>query len=928
MSEPLGQPGRTIALENRRDERRALVRLVNTLRAGESQALVLRGDPGVGKTVLLDHLAELATGCRVMRVTGVQSEMELAFAGLYQLCAPMLDRLDGLAAPRREALRVAFGLSEGPVPDRFLIGLAVLGLLSEVATERPLLSIVDDHQWLDQASAQALGFAARRLRLRVEPVGLVFGTRVADKELEGLPELLVTGLQDADARELLDSALNGPLDSRVRDQIVAETRGNPLALLELPKGLTPAQLAGGFGLPAATSLSGVIEKSFLRQLEGLPPETRRLLQLAAADPSGDSSLVLRAAARLHIPLHAATAAAEAGLADFGARVRFRHPLLRSAAYRSASVHDRQAVHLALAEATDPAADPDRRAWHRAQAASGPDEEIAADLERSAGRARARGGFAAAAAFLQRAALLSVDPVRRTERILAAAQSNLGAGAFSTVLDLLATAEAGPLDELQSTRVDLLRAQVAFASGPGSAAAPLLLNSARRLEALDRDLACETYITAWGAAHFAGRLATGASLQEVSLAARRLAPPVAGESKADLILDALTLLVTEGPSVAAPVLRKAYSTLTPADLTQEELLRWGWFIQTTATPLWEFDAWREVISGSVQAARDLGALDQLPILLSALGTVDTWVGDFEVAESLIAEHDMICEATGIISVHPITMLLAAVRGDRDVALPLIEAGVEVARAGGQGIVLAYTNWVSAILHLGLGHYERALAEAVEASLDTPGLFVSLWVLPELIEAAVRTGDPQRAHEALVRLAVSTQAAGNDVGLGLEARARALLAEGDEAERWYREAIERLGRTALRPDLARAHLVYGEWLRRENRRVDARAELRTAHEMLAALGCAGFAERARRELLATGERVRKRTVEADITLTAQEAAIVRLAREGRTNPEIGAQLFISARTVEWHLRKVFGKLGITSRRELNAALGRIGYTDPTA
>jgi DNA-binding CsgD family transcriptional regulator len=537
-------------------------------------------------------------------------------------------------------------------------------------------------------------------------------------------------------------------------------------------------------------------------------------------------------------------------------------------------------------------------------------------------------LAAAAAFLQRAALLSVDPTRRAERLLAAAQANLGAGAFGTVLDLLAAAEGGPLDDLQSTRVDLLRAQVAFASGPGSQAAPLLLTSAMRLEALDRDLACETYLTAWGAALFAGRLATHANLREVSLAARRLAPPEHTGSKADLILDALTLLVTQGPQIAAPVLRKAAATLVPADLTQEELLRWGWFAQSTLTPLWDYDAWRDVIGRTVQAARDLGALDQLPILLGAFGTATTWAGDYELSESLIAEHEMICEATGVTSTAPATMLLMAHRGDLEASRPLVEHAIATGRAGGQGVILAYASWTAAILYNGLSRYDEALTAAVEASLDSPGLFVSVWVLPELIEAAVRTGDPALAREALDQLAVSTQVACNDFALGIEARSRALLADGDEAERWYREAVERLGRTRLRPERARAHLVYGEWLRRENRRVDARAELRTAHEMLTTMGCAGFAERARRELMATGERVRKRTVEADVALTAQEAAIVRLARDGHTNPEIGAQLFISARTVEWHLRKVFGKLGITSRRELNAALERIGYTDPPA
>ena len=905
-----------------------LGRLVEAVRAGESRVLVLRGEPGVGKTVLLDQVAALATRCRVLQVAGVQSEMELAFAGLHQFCTPMLDRLDALAAPRREALRTAFGLSEGPAPDRFLVGLAVLGLVAETAAQQPLLCVIDDYQWLDRASAQALGFAARRLRLRAVPAGLVFASRTTDEELEGLPELPVTGLRDEEARELLDSALNAPLDERVRDQIVAETRGNPLALLELPRGLTPAQLAGGFGLPAAVPLSSRIEESFRRQLDALPAETRRLLLLAAAEPSGDLSLVLRAAAHLGIALHAAAPAVEADLAEFGARVRFRHPLLRSAAYRSASAADRQAVHLALAEATDSDADPDRRAWHRAQATAAPDEEVAADLERSASRARARGGLAAAAAFLQRAALLSVDRGCRAERLLAAAQTNLQAGARSAALDLLAVAESGTLNKLQGARVDLIRAQLSFASGRRQAPS-MLFDSARALEALEPGLARETYLTAWMAALFAGRLAAGADLREISRAARLLPPPQQQvASEVDLFLDALTLLVTDGPRVAVPTLRKLVGMLAAAELTVDEELRWGWFIQAAISPLWDYGAWHAALTRQVQVARDAGALDKLPIMLAALGTATVWAGDFPAATALIAESDMYCEATGAYVAPCIAAMLAGLRGERDTAVAVIQDAVAEGIAHGQGAAVAQGQWAAAILYNGLGRYEPAFTAALEATRDSPGLYASLWALPELVEAAVRSGKPESAHAALARLAESTQAAGTDFALGIEARSRALLSSGDEAERWYREAIARLGRTPLRPELGRAHLVYGEWLRRENRRVDARAELRVAHTLLSEIGCEAFAERARRELLAGGERVRKRTSGTENALTTQEAAIARLARDGRTNQEIGAQLFISARTVEWHLRKVFGKLGIASRRELGTALDRPGYTDPEA
>ena len=911
--------GRAPALTDRRRERGVFDRLINAVQAGESRVLVVRGDPGVGKTVLLDYLVSQAPGCRLARAVGVQSEMELAFAGLHLLCASMLDHLEAIPVPQREALRTAFGISAGPPPDRFLVGLAALSLLSEVAGERPLICVIDDEQWLDRASAQALGFVARRLG--ADPVGLVFAARVPGAELAGLPELVVEGLGESDARALLDSALAGPLDARVRDQIVAETQGNPLALLELPRGLTPAELAGGFGLPGAAPLSGRIEESFRRQLGALPPETRRLVLLAAADPSGDPVLVRRAAGRLGIPLQAEAAAAEAGLAEFGMRVRFRHPLLRSAAYRSASAADRQEVHGALAKVTDPVADPDRRAWHRAQAAAGPDEEVAAELEHSAGRAQARGGLAAAGAFLERSVLLTVDPARRTERTLAAAQANMRAGAFGKTLELLVTAEAEPLDEFASARVDLLRGQLAFASGLGSDAPPLLLKAAKRLESLDLELARETYLSAWIAALFAGRFAGAGDLLEVSRAARGLRM-ADSPRPVDLVLDGLTLLVTDGPTAAAATLRRAASAFAGADISVEEALRWGWLAQAAASAVWDDERWRAMLLRQVQIARDVGALDQLPIDLASLGTDAAWSGDFAAAAALIAETDAVCEATGTRSAPFAAMLLASLRGNQSEVSPLIEATIAEAAVGGQGIAVTYAHWAAAILYNGLGRYADARAAAQQASQEKPALYMAMWALPELIEAAVRTGDTHTAADALARLTETTQAGGTDFGLGIEARSRALVSQGEDAVGCYREAIDRLGRTQLRPELARAHLLYGEWLRRAGRRTDARAQLRTAHEMLAAMGVEAFAERARRELLATGETIRKRTVETTSELTAQEASIARLARDGRTNPEIGAQLFLSARTVEWHLRKVFTKLGVSSRRELHGALADLG------
>jgi DNA-binding CsgD family transcriptional regulator len=917
--------GRTSGLRDRDAERAVLSQFVAGVRAGVGQALVVRGEPGVGKTALLDYLAAQSQGCRVVHVAGVQSEMELAFAGLHQLCVPMLDRLEQLPAPQQDALRTAFGLSAGPAPDRFLTALAVLSLLSEVARDQPLICVIDDEQWLDKASAQALGFAARRLG--ADPIGLVFAARVLGEELAGLPELTVEGLPEDHARALLASALAGPLDARVRDQIVAEAAGNPLALLELPRGMTHAELAGGFGLPGtlpgARSLTGRIEDSFQRRLDALPEQAKQLLLLVAADPSGDLALMRRAADRLGLAVKAtAISAAEAGLAEFGTRVRFRHPLVRWVAYRSAPLAERQRVHRVLAESIDPEADPDRRAWHRAQAADEPDEEIAVELERSAGRAQARGGLAAAAAFLERAVLLTADPARRAERTVTAAEATLQAGAFRRALELLVAAEAGPLDELQGARVDLLRGQIAFASGLGSDAPPLLLKAAARLEPLDLDLARETYLNAWGAALFAGHLAAAGDLLEVSRAARDVHAAADPPRSIDLLLDGLALAVTDSRAAAAPALRQAVAALASADAPVETRLRWDWLASAAAHYLWDMDGSVAIGARAVQFARSVGALDQLPIHLQAHAIAVTWRGDFRAAAALIEEARLVADATGTRMAPMATIFLAALRGRESEAVPLIEATLAAATAGGQGLAVTWARWMAAVLHNGAGRYTDAADAARQASQEMPHFYVSTWALTELIEAAARSGNARLVVDTVDQVAETTRPGGTDWGLGIEARCRALVSEGEVAEDRYREAIDRFGRARLRTELARSHLLYGEWLRRENRRADAREQLRTAYDLLSAIGMDGFAERARRELQATGETVRKRAaqsaVDASQQLTAQEAQVARLARDGLSNQEIGARLFITSHTVQYHLSKVFARLGITSRGQLRGVL----------
>ena len=900
-----------------------LDRLVEAVRAGESRAVVVHGEPGSGKTVLLDYLVRRAGGCRIARMVGMQSEMELAFAGVHQLCTPMLDHVDSIPVPQRDALWTALGLAAGPPPDRFLVGLAVLSLLSEAAREGPLIGVIDDEQWLDQASAQALGFAARRLG--ADPVGLVFASRNPGRDLAGLPDLDVSGLGEEDARVLLDSALTGPLDAQVRDLIVAETHGNPLALLQLPRGLSPAQLAGGFGLPAAAPLAGRIEESFLHELAALPAETRRLVQLAAADPTGDRALIWRAAVRLGIPVQAAVLAEEAGLAAFAPGVRFRHPLVRSAAYRSAAIADRKELHAALAEVTDPIADPDRRAWHRAQAAPGPDEDVAAELERSAGRAQARGGLAAAAAFLEHAVLLTADPARHASRALAAARASMLAGAFGQARQLLMVADrsgAGRRDEYASAQADLLRGQIAFASSAGGEAPELLVTAAKRLEPFDVALARQTYLEAWVAAYFAGRSAGAGSLLEVARAARSAPEPDGEPGPLDLLLDGLAVLVTDGRAAAVSLLDRTAQIFAGDQIAVDEIQSYGWLAGLTAVILWDEDRWYAIQARQLQACREAGLLPRLVLDLNTMAQLLIFRGDFPAAESLAVEAAEIAAATGTRFVPYAALMLAGFRGAEAEAAQLIATVITDARAAGQGHGIRAAHRNSAILHNGLGRYELAQAEAQQAVDEEPLLGASVQVLPELIEAASRTGQIQLAADALIRLAEAANVGQSDWGHGIYLRCRALLADGAGAESWYREAIDRLSRTGIRPEAARAHLLYGEWLRRENRRTDARVQLRTAHDLFTAIGMEAFAERARRELLATGEKVRRRAAGTSDQLTPQEAQIAQLARAGLSNAEIGAQLFLSTRTVEWHLRKVFIKLGISSRRQLHAALAPLG------
>jgi DNA-binding CsgD family transcriptional regulator len=916
-----GRSGST--LKGRGAECIELDRVLEGVGSGESHALVVHGEAGVGKSALLEYVADQATGCGVARTAGVQSEMELPFAALHQLCGPMLDQLDRLPGPQREALATVFGVEAGAVPSPFVVGLATLGLLSERAEKQPLVCLLDDYQWMDQSSQQVLAFVARRLG--AESLGLVFAARVPGEELTGLPWLLVPRLDDVDARAVLDSVLTGSLDARVRDQIVVESRGNPLALLELPRGRTADELAGGFAIPHGATATGAVEADFGRRNAALPGQTRRLLLIAAADPTGDPALVWRAARRLGVAQTAAAPAAEQGLAEFGNRIRFRHPLARSVSYWSATLEERQAVHRALAQETDRTVDPDRRCWHLAEAAPGPDEAVAAELERSAGRAQARGGLAAAAAFLQKATALTLDSDTRARRALAAAVTQLQAGAFAAAIELLDVADAGPLGDLDKARISLLRAQLAFVLNRGGEAPLLMLRAAAQFEPIEPRLARETYLDAFAAATFAGRGASpGGTVLDVARAAAAAPQPPGSTESTDWLLAGLAANFNDGYAAGVPHLRQALAAFGHNSTPAEEL-RWLWPASSAALHLWDDEQWLKLSSRYVDLARAAGALSEMPLALSTRAMALLFTGELGSATSLVEEQETITEATGSQLAPYSGMFLAAMRGQPQVAENLIGITHRNALAKGEGISIAVAEWTRAVLHNGQGKYPEAAAAARQAlhhqeypELHYPG--IANWAAAELIEAASRSGILDEAREATEWISEMTSASGTSWARGVQARSQALVASGDDADSAFGDAISWLEQADVGAELARTHLLYGEWLRRERRRTDARDHLRTAHRMLEGMGMEAFAERARHELLATGETARRRSRSDTGELTAQEALIAQLACDGLSNPEISSRLFISARTVQYHLGKVFAKLDISSRSQLDRVLPR--------
>ncbi len=905
-------------LLNRAQERATLMRLLESVRGGLSGTLVLRGEPGIGKTALLDHMISAATDFRVARALGVESEMELGFAGLHQLVVPFLPQLDRLPVPQRDALGSAFGLIAGAPPDRFQVGLATLTLLADAATEKFLLCVVDDAQWLDVESAEVLAFVARRLY--ADRIALVFGVREPTERrmLTGIPELHLGGLLAGDARSLLAAVIGRAPDAQLSERIMAETQGNPLAILELTSDLTPRQLDNASQLPQPLPIGSRLQQHFVSLVRTLPPETQTLLLLAAAEPSGDPVVLWRAARALGIDRDAVAPAEADRLLILGPQVSFRHPLIRSAVYHGAPSAERRHIHAALAAATDAAIDPDRHAWHRAAAVVEPDEDIAAELAESGERAQRRGSYASAAAFLSRGAELTPDHGVKAQRLLAAAQASLMAGAPDRAQASLD--EATPLLHvpLQRALARSLEGGVRFALGQGGETPSILLGAARSMVSLDAALARQALFGALEAAVFLQPATAPPLLQEIADQVMELPRPEGSAvNAADLLLDGYAALITAGSPSGTPILKRAIAAVLSEEQNPGADLRLFGLASLAAYSLFDDASLHRLVGRWVQLARERTALTALPIALAFLSRAEMYAGRTRECEDLAKQSLEISAATGNpgylrqASYRDVSLL--AWQGNEAEARASAAAQISEALERGQFGTANFVRCALLPLELGLRHYQSALDSALPVYKDDPP-FLGSWVLPNLIEAAVRSGNEQGARDALSRLSERAVAGGTPLALGFLARSRALLADDLEAESLYKESIDQLSRSPTKPELARAHLLYGEWLRRQARKREARDHLRTAYDMFSSMELLAFADRARSELEATGARARKRSLETQSQLTPQEAQVARLAGQGVRNQEIAAQLFISASTVEYHLVKVFRKLGVTSRTQL--------------
>jgi DNA-binding CsgD family transcriptional regulator len=910
-----------VPLIDRSAEKQALSGLLDSVRQGMSGALVLRGEPGVGKSALLAYAGQHAEDTQVVRMVAVESEKNLGFAAVHQLLMPFLPFGDRLPEPQCRALGVAFGLVSGPPADRFLVGLAVLTLLSDVAETRPVLCVVDDAQWLDAESADLLSFVARRLL--ADRVGLLFGIReTADAEeprLLDLPSLRISGLPEQAAHELLATSISQPIDPSVAARIVAETEGNPLALVEAARELDWDQLGGRAPLPDPLPVGHRLELTFRRRVRELPPDTQALLLLAAACAPGQGHLLWQAAAELGIPESASLPAEAAGLVDFSPQARFSHPLIRSAVYHGATATERRLAHRALASASDPELDVVSRAWHLAAAATRRDEGVAAELDAAARRTRSRGGYAATAVLLERAAQLTPAAESRAERQLAAAETHVLAGTMDRADVLAVEATRGLRNPLSAAQATHLRGRIQAACGRVAEAVVALVNAAERLRLLDPHAAREALLSALESAAFAGWASSALLLEEIARTAGRL-PPTGDppDSVPNLLLRAHTARLTRGYAAGVPAMRAAVLAVLGEDLDADLVLRHFELTTIGAVDLLDDAAVEALTTRWIEQARESGALAKLASGLAFRSTfVDGQSGRLAAAWTVDAEARELGEVTHNPAVVPPTgahrVILLALSGREAEARETAAAVAREAPTRGAAGEAALAAYGLGVLEIGLGNYAAAVGCLEPAYKDDTPL-IGTYALPDLVEAAARGGRRGLAQSALQRLADRAGSTATPLALGLLARSEALLANPDEAEPKYEAALPLLGRTLAAPQLARAHLLYGEWLRRQRRRRESRDQLRQALDMFEGMGLDAFAERTRVELRATGERVLRRRVGTPPELTPQEAQIAALVSRGQANREIATQLFVSPSTVEYHLRKVFRKLGLTSRTQL--------------
>jgi DNA-binding CsgD family transcriptional regulator len=902
-------------LYGRDPERARFGELLDGARSLRSAVLVISGEPGVGKSALLEEARDLADGMTILSGGGVESETHLPFAALHQIVRPVLHYVESLPQTQADALRGALGLVAGG-SDRFLVSLAALSLLAEAAERQPLLCLVDDAQWLDDASADALVFVARRLD--AEGIAMLFAAREGELrrfEAPGLPELHLGGLDPAAAGALIDRHAGVALSSEVRDRLVVETGGNPLALLELSPALTDAQLSGAEAMLAPIPVSARVERAFLARVDRLPEESQTLLLVAAADDTGELATVLRAAAQLGAVPEALDNAEQAGLAHVrGTRLELRHPLVRSAVYQAAPLSKRQAAHGAIASALDGEVDADRRAWHRAAASVEPDPSVVEELEQAAQRARRRSGFAAASLAFERAAALTPDEEHRARRLIAAAENAWFAGGAERALMLLEGARPLVTEPIQRADIDRFLGLIEMTRGVPADACQFLLRAATEVAPIDGERALQLLNIAGLAAAYAGDREAGVAIGEV---ARGL---TVEETPSVRML--AQLLIGLGAHAqgdfaeAAPRLREALGLAEELDDDaagdQPVALL---FAGRAALYLGDDQAAYRTHHEAAARARESGALSIVTQILPRLATAELWAGRWPSAaanarEGLqlareIGQHDVVAQQLVMLA------LLAAARGSEDECRSLAAESRELASARGLGIVAELAQWALTLLELGLGRAEEALRHCREISTT----MVVFWGALDRIEAAIRAGDRETALAFLDVFEPWAESSGVAWPRAVVLHGRALLSEDEnEAGGFFLAALDAHAEAARPFELARTELAYGEFLRRARHRVEARKHLQAALDGFEGLGAMLWAERARVELRASGQTARKRDPSTRAELTVQELQIARFVADGLTNREVAAQLFLSPRTIDFHLRNVYKKLGISSRTVL--------------